>query len=148
MRREISRGANLDAEPVSMIDLSPGGAGCISVASYEVGSIVKFDSSLPSFGDNIKFSCAATVRSCVEWNGSYRLGLSFVEINQDQKDVLETYCSIVYPHAQSRATFESERARDIKMPKVHGIPEKRFLSYAASFIALGAIIFSNLSTWR
>lgn len=147
LRREISRGANINSEPVSMIDLSPGGAGCISVSSLEVGSDVEFVSSLPVGNENAKFTCTAQVRSCVEWEGSYRVGLSFSELPQDQLDILETYCSIVYPHAQAREVTSLESPRQAKV-KVNGKAEKRFLSYAASFIALSAIIFSNISMWQ
>jgi hypothetical protein len=148
MRREISRGANVDGQPLSMIDLSPGGAGCISVSPFEVDTHVKFESSLPTGDENTKFACTAIVRSCVEWNGSYRVGLAFTELNQEQKDTLEIYCSVVYPHEQSRSSFEADKVRSIKVPKLNGKAEKRFLSYAASFIALGAIIYSNISAWR
>ncbi len=147
MRREISRGANLNSEPVSMIDLSPGGAGCISVTDGEIDSTVTFESSLPTGNENTKFTCSAIVRSSVPWNDSYRVGLSFVDLDQKQHDTLEIYCSIVYPHEQARQSFEAEKVGTIKLGKVNGKAEKRFLSYAASFIALGAIIFSNLSSW-
>lgn len=146
-RREISRGANLDSQPVSMIDLSPGGAGVISVSPFEPDTEIQFESSLPSKDENTKFRCTATVRSCVAWNDSYRVGLEFAELDQEHKDILETYCSIVYPHAQARQVVESDGTTAIRIGKLNGKAEKRFLSYAASFIALGAIIFSNLSGW-
>lgn len=147
IRREVSRGANIDSEPVSMIDLSPGGAGVVSVAEMPIDSEVDFESSLPIKTENVKFKCKAIVRSCVKWNDSYRIGLEFSELEKSQNDVLETYCSVVYPHTQSREHLEGEFAH-AKPSKINGKPEKRFLSYAASFIALGAIIFSNLSVWR
>lgn len=146
LRREISRGANVNTEPVSMIDLSPGGAGIISVSPLEVDTQVRFESSLPAGEGNVKFSCAALVRSCVEWNGSYRVGLSFIDMDQSRLDILETYCSIIYPHVQAREQLSTDRVRSVKT-KINGKVEKRFLSYAASFIALGAIIYTNLSSW-
>lgn len=146
-RREVSRGANIDSEPVSMINLSPGGVGCVSVSAYEVGSKIQFSSSLPTREENTKFSCLAIVRSCVEWNDSYRIGLEFVELNQDQQDALETYCSIIYPHQQARESVTEAAQAKEKVVKVNGKAEKRFLSYAASFIALGSVIFINLSSW-
>lgn len=145
IRREISRGANLNSEPVSMIDLSPGGAGCISVNALEIGSTITFESSLPSKTENTKFKCDAIVRSSVAWNDSFRIGIEFVDLDQKHFDTLETYCSIVYPHAQARESFEGDKSSQIKLAKLNGVPEKRFLSYAASFIALGAIVFSNVS---
>lgn len=148
MRREISRGANINSEPVSMIDLSPGGAGCISVSGMDVDSTVEFESSLPTGTENTKFSCSAIVRSSMPWNDSYRIGLSFVDLDQKQRDTLETYCSIVYPHEQARQTFEGSQVGAVKIGKINGKSEKRILSYAATFIALGAIIFSNLSSFR
>jgi len=145
MRREVSRGANLDSEPIAMIDLSPGGAGCVSITSFEIGKEIEFESSLPTKNESVKFRCRAVVRSNVAWNDSYRVGIEFLEIDREQLDVLETYCSIVYPHAQAREVIDVQREKGAKIAKLNGKAEKRFLSYAASFIALGAIIFSNLS---
>lgn len=145
-RREISRGANINLEPVSMIDLSPGGAGCISVTELVLDSEVEFESSLPIKAKNKKFKCKGVVRSCVQWNESYRIGVEFVDLDQEQKDILETYCSIIFPHEQARQASQ-DTEQTVKITKVNGKAEKRFLSYAATFVALGAIIFSNLSNW-
>jgi len=148
MRREVSRGANLDSEPIAMIDLSPGGAGCVSIVPMEIGKEIEFESSLPTKNENVKFRCKAIVRSNVAWNDSYRVGIEFVDIDRAQLDVLETYCSIVYPHTQAREVIDSQREKGHKLGKLNGKAEKRFLSYAASFVALGAIIFLNLSSWQ
>lgn len=145
MRREISRGANLDAEPVSLVDLSPGGAGCISVNPLDVGQHLMFESSLPWKTGNTKFQCDAIVRSCVPWNDSFRVGIEFVELDQKHRDILETYCSIIYPYEQARQAVDADVVAPAKIGKINGKAEKRFLSYVASFVALGAIIFSNLS---
>lgn len=147
-RREISRGANINSEPVSMIDLSPGGAGCISVHAMEIGTSVQFESSLPITNENKKFKCEGTVRSCVEWDGTYRIGIEFAEMSQTQKDTLETYCSILFPYSQARHSHQILGSETTKVTKFNGKAEKRFLSYVASFIALGAIIFSNFSQWQ
>ena len=147
IRREVSRGANVDAEPIAMIDLSPGGAGCVSVTSMEVGKEIDFESSLPSKNGNEKFRCRAVIRSSVKWNDSYRVGIEFLEIDRSQLDILEIYCSVVYPHTQAREVIDRQLEKGQKLGKLNGKVEKRFLSYAASFVALGAIIFLNLSTW-
>ncbi|MFN8016097.1 MAG: PilZ domain-containing protein [Acidimicrobiia bacterium] len=148
MRREVSRGANIDSKPISMIDLSAGGAGCVSVEPYEEGREIIFESSLPTKNStNEKFSCNAYIKSCVAWNDSYRLGIEFIDLKQSQIDTLEKYCSIIYPFEQAREAKTGVKTEQVSR-KFNGKPEKRFLSYAASFTALAAIIFSNLSNLR
>ena len=90
IRREVSRGAVVNEEPVSMVDLSPRGAGIISSVAYKVGEHVKFKSKLSSL-NNEPLDCSATVRSCFEKTGNYRVGIEFDELIQDQIDELETY---------------------------------------------------------
>ncbi len=143
-RREISRGANLKGEPVSMIDLSPGGAGCISVMKFEEGDTVKFESSFPIGDSSKKFTCEAKIKSCVQWGDSYRIGIAFENVSRAELDTLETYCSVVYPHAQARDPEVSEKVSKVN---VNTRAEKRFISYAATYITLAAVIFSNITTW-
>ncbi len=78
MRREISRGANINSEPVSMVDLSPGGVGCLSVLPLEVGSNIQFESSLPTKTESIRFRCGGglcahrqTGMTHIEWELSF-----------------------------------------------------------------------------
>ena len=147
VRREVSRGAVVSGEPVSMVDLSPGGAGIISTQALEVGSHVKFKSKLMTDTDE-SLVCSATVRSCFEKSGTYRIGLEFEELMQYQFDELETYCLITYPHALARNTDGVRERRDTGISKiVNGKTQRRALAYACSFIALGSVFYSNISHW-
>lgn len=146
IRREVSRGAVVNGEPVSMVDLSPGGAGVISTTALEVGTHVKFKSKL-STTSNEPLECSAAVRSCFEKDGTYRIGLEFEELFQEQIDELETYCLITYPHALARNTDGVRERKDTGVSKVNGKAQRRALAYACSFVALGSVFYSNISHW-
>lgn len=146
VRREVSRGAIVNGEPVSMVDLSPGGAGIIATASLEVGTHVRFKTKL-STTNGESLECSATVRSCVEKSGNFRIGLEFEELLQCQVDELETYCLITYPHALARNVDGVRERSDSTYSKVNGKTQKRALAYACSFVALGSVFYSNISHW-
>ena len=146
IRREVSRGAVVNEEPVSMVDLSPGGAGIISSVAYKVGEHVKFKSKLSSL-NNEPLECSATVRSCFEKTGNYRVGIEFDELIQDQIDELETYCLVTYPHSLARNTDGVRERNDSSTSKVVGKSQRRALAYACSFVALGSVFYSNISHW-
>ena len=145
IRRDISSDATIDGDQVSMVDLSPGGAGVISSIELEIGSHVNFKSNLTP-ENNKSFECSAIVRSCFSKSGVYRIGLEFEELMQDQCDELEVYCLITYPHSLAR-NINNIKKKDVIVSKVYGKAQRRTLAYACSFVALGSVFYANISHW-
>lgn len=128
MRLDVAKSARVNNDIVSLINLTPRGAGISTTQTYNAGDTISISFSLSELGSKKSVAANAIVRSCLQVDEINRVGIEFVELSYEDKKNLTAFCSIIYPYLQLR--------------KIHA-PELKDESAKTASIAINRHVQSN-----